>query len=430
MTKKKMSVTARAFTEQKPISVRQKTAHPNPLEIGVRLSSTISPKIDTTLDELLETLKFDTSTICVPDTGLFSAPIENELWQSLLNQHLLITPGIWKELEPWRNNPFYNESVCKLVIEAEGKQSIDDQTANEVVFYPDRKSRGTPCYRRIEIMKEVTAPYYDHAYKYYFNLLAIRKWIGKATEMVLQKKLGRKPTDEEIDQELQKKYKERGLFLAQKGRRDAENPNISNDEQTIVMAIQTAIMRGTNVVILTRDNDIQEQFVKFYVHLKEHYRSMLAADYYAQNSMNPIFEEIQLSSVPEWASVLDGESVVRWKTTEIEFEKHLPAPFRPIILACYWIAGSSKDLKASYALANAEIEMGRLLRIKSTTNGLSTDRLDGRNCYIETKPLDKDNHEVLVYIGKDRRLELAGQRFNAMDYYNTLHCNEKTTHYS
>jgi hypothetical protein len=72
--------------------------------------------------------------------------------------------------------------------------------------------------------------------------------------------------------------------------------------------------------------------------------------------------------------------------------------------------------------------MEELLRIKTRTNGLNTDRLEGRNCSIRTTPLLPDNHRVTVSIGMDTIIRFGPiGNFRFGDFNNTLFENEQVT---
>ena len=76
----------------------------------------------------------------------------------------------------------------------------------------------------------------------------------------------------------------------------------------------------------------------------------------------------------------------------------------------------------------AETEMARVLKVKASTNGLSTDKFDGRNCIIHTAPLMPNNHRIIVSIGEEMRVSLHGiGNIGVDDFHNALTANELTT---
>ena len=76
----------------------------------------------------------------------------------------------------------------------------------------------------------------------------------------------------------------------------------------------------------------------------------------------------------------------------------------------------------------AETEMAQVLRMKAATNGLCTDKLDGRNCTIRTAPFEADNHKVIVTIGREIVLPFGGfGSFGSDDLNNALFGSEEHT---
>ena len=136
----------------------------------------------------------------------------------------------------------------------------------------------------------------DHGYEYYLKLLTIRKAMGPLAVAVLTKKLGRAPTQDEFIAEVQSRFGERGSLIARKGLAAANSPNRLTDEHLVVSAALTAILRGSEVLIVTRDPDVLEQYVKVLVLMKEHYRAMLAAEQYASNPATMAFREVPVEN--------------------------------------------------------------------------------------------------------------------------------------
>lgn len=75
--------------------------------------------------------------------------------------------------------------------------------------------------------------------------------------------------------------------------------------------------------------------------------------------------------------------------------------------------------------------MAKALQLKAATNGLTTDKFDGRNCTINTARFSPQNHEVIISIGKEMVMP-AGKFGNIgiSDFENALFCNEVRTHLS
>jgi len=156
---------------------------------------------------------------------------------------------------------------------AQGQMS----SSQESPHFQGPSSRDTP---KIEVLF-LSEDFTNHGYDYYLRLLALRKATGPLVTSVLSKRFGRIPTNDEFLAEVQSRLGRRGFLIAKKGLEAADSPNKLTDEHFVVMAILTAIMRGTEVLILTRDPDVLEQYVKLLCLMKEHYRAMLVAERYA-----------------------------------------------------------------------------------------------------------------------------------------------------
>jgi len=244
----------------------------------------------------------------------------------------------------------------------------------------------------------LTEDFNIHGFDYYFNLLALRKAWGPMAAAVLTKKFGRPPTNDEFLAEVQGHLRERGFRLAKKGLESAHSANKLTDEQLVVMAILTGIMRGTEMLIITRDGDVLEQYFKTLCLMKEHYRAMLVADRYAANRDAMPFREVPIEEVggplgSDGAVVpaYSGRSVLQFETTDLEFIP-LPPKFHFVNIYCFLLGDGPAQMRVTSANFCAETEIAQMLRVKAMTGGLSTDKFDGRNCTIRTAPLTPENH--------------------------------------
>jgi hypothetical protein len=220
--------------------------------------------------------------------------------------------------------------------------------------------------------------------------------------------------------------------MAKKGL-DAEaagSPNALNDEQLVLMAILTAIMRGTEVFIVTRDSDVLEQYFKALCLMKENYRAMHVAKLYAASPYTMPFREVPIVNdgvhIPEFS----GTSFLQFETTDVDFNP-LPARFNFVNVYCLLLGGKPPDMRVTYSCFCAEKEMAEMLEVKARTGGLNTDKLDGRNCTIRTVPMTPENHRVIVSIGQETILPFGNLgSFHINDLNNTLVQNEQFTHLS
>lgn len=73
--------------------------------------------------------------------------------------------------------------------------------------------------------------------------------------------------------------------------------------------MKTGIETGREVVILTKDEDIQEQFYKLQWLLDTHYRGMLLADMYASDPSRFVTQPMPIDN-PEFGAMFEGDDNV------------------------------------------------------------------------------------------------------------------------
>lgn len=245
----------------------------------------------------------------------------------------------------------------------------------------------------------------------YANLLGIRKRLVRMKELEFEDTHGRQPNEVELAQLMQELHKAvgpRGYLLARKGADKPRGPTFYTDELLVCLAMMTAITAGREVVILTKDEDIQEQFYKLQWLLDTHYRGMLLADWYATNPLDFVLHSLpkHVPSLPKHVPHIDeyfeGDNNVLIERSRQLLDDILPHNWSPIAISCA-ILGD----QLTHTTFIAEPGMKRLLRTKGETGGLSTDRLRGRNCHIWLAPLNvPDALRGCAAIALDRRRPL------------------------
>src|SRR5208282_1010821 len=334
----KMTVTSRFFAETGGAAARQ---FPNPFPNPPPLRSPIgrlhsrgpSAKLDWTTSDLVDAVSASLKdAIFFPDTGVLTRDLDVAVWNALCARHILIAPGVWKELLPWLKTPFCNKGVRDSVVAAVKNQvRVADQGAG-------------PSNIEVLLLNE---DFINHGYEYYLKLLTLRKMMGPVATAVLTKKLGRAPTQEEFHAEVQRQFGERGFLLARKGLDGANSPNRTTDEHLVVAAFLTAIMTGSEVFIVTRDPDVLEQYVKLRSVIKEHYRAMLAAERYALNPGSMVFQQVPVRD--EYVRVrFSGDSVLQFETTDAQFNP-LPPKFHFVNIYCILLGGEPTSMKVTIA---------------------------------------------------------------------------------
>lgn len=421
--KPNMSVTSRYFDEQPALAERRVPSPfpeppPNREPTGRLCFRGPSPKLDCSIANLAHAIRDAAlpDAIVFPDTSIFTRELDPSLCDAICSRQIFITPGVWKELQPWLKTPFHNKDFRNSVVAGVSEQLASARNAPQSGV---PRTPGPHDARKIEVLfldERFTA----HGFNYYLRLMALRKAMGPIASGVLTKKLGRKPTHDEFLAEVQGRFGPRGLLLAKKGVDAANSPNALTDEQLVLMSILTAITAGREVFIVTRDPDVLDQYHKALCLMKEHYRAMLVADHYAKYPSAMRFREVSVKNDGTHVPAFSGDSILEFETTDRDFNP-LPKHFHFVNIYCFLLGGESPNLKLTYACFCAESEMAAILRIKSVTGGLSTDKLDGRNCTIRTAALTRENHRVIISIGDESKLTFGPLgSFGADDLNNVL----------
>jgi hypothetical protein len=426
--KPNMTVTSRFVDELPPLAVRgiptprfevppHRAAIPR---LGFRGPS---PKIDWSAKDLAHAI----GTAALPDallfldTNVFTTEMDQMVWDAIYSKRILITPRVWKEILPWLKTPFHNKATRDYIYNAVQKQ-LDWHNLAQREPAPEEAEKE---FRNAQVLFE-DETFTNHAYGYYLRLLALRKAIGPMATSILTSRLGRAPTNDELLAEVQSQFGIRGFHMARKGVEAVNSPNVLTDEQFVLMAIITAITRGQETFIITRDTDVLEQYYKALNLMKEHYRAMCVGECHAANPHAIPFQKMSVIDDGVHIPEFEGDSVLQLETTDLEFNPR-PTAFHFVNVYCLVLGGGPSNFKVSYCCFCAEKEMAQMLKIKTETGGLSTDKLDGRNCTIRTAPLSPENHRVVVSLGKERIVEFGGGKFAVNDLNNALYENEQKT---
>jgi hypothetical protein len=251
-------------------------------------------------------------------------------------------------------------------------------------------------------------PHVDPAvYLYYVHLLAMRKRMFTAVEAELRdlvKSASATIRPEDVFRTIQQRYGERGELMARKGLAGVGRPNRYTDEKVVGAAVLHAVMTGKPTCILTKDEDLQEQFYKLCWLLDMQYRGFLLGRLYSKQP-----EAYQTrpwsvrSSLDAFAFFEPGEHLLL-ETQSAHLQEVLPELFNSVELHC--IVAGVHHSRLSF---NAEREMSGLLDAKARTGGLNTDALDGRNCHVWV-PAPSNAPHGYAAIGYDLRLALPNSK--------------------
>jgi hypothetical protein len=290
----------------------------------------------------------------VCDSNLFIAPTDPRIWDALIAERgrLCLTVPIYHELKQWLDDPVNNSHMATEI-----KKSFDnsDNTTIQFLDFPhNNKSQITSL-------------------EYYINLLGMRKQALRLAEARYSADKGRLPTKQELSNYCKDNFGLRTQLLAGKGANAKINAHKLNDEITVVLAIADAIRTGRETVILTRDEDVYEQYYKCLWLIDTHYRAMLLAEKYAADpfAYHPARRIMDLER-----HAFEGEIILLRKPSD-DLQEVLPAFYRPVPVHCILMTN-----EMIHAMFPAERGMADVLDVKGKTGGLSTDRLEGRNCHI------------------------------------------------
>jgi hypothetical protein len=327
---------------------------------GSRLEIALSPEQRPRVGEIAARISRDyREARFVVDSSFFDSDLDVSIWTALLSlpDRILVLPQVRKEIAGWiEGNPDHPAAAAVL-----GEA------------------------RLIESCDFTRWAHHDtRALLYYVNLLAMRKKIYRAVEIDLEAELCRAPTVAEITrakQDATNKLGVRASTLARKGARsDSRRDTYYTDEALTATAFLTAINERRTTVILTRDEDIFDQFYKLQWLLDSHYRGMLFADSYLANLSQR--QTIPMPDGQPWTDAFAEGPNRLVSRSDTDLEAILPARARGIQIEC-WLVRSGE----SRLLFRADDTMRRLLEIKGSTGGLNTDRLLPRNCHIWLAPL-------------------------------------------
>lgn len=277
----------------------------------------------------------------------------------------------------------------------------------------------------IELWDQDSGPKVDpDVFWYYLHLLAIRRRSYRVAERQLAERQSSADlitAEENVFRTIQAQLGERGVLLAKKGRAAAGSPTLCTDEKLVVGAVLHGLATGNPTMILTKDEDIPEQFYKCCWLLDTQYRGFLQARRFVEEPNDYKTSPLKIIAPQEHDFFEAGDHLLLHRPSE-HLQEVLPNLFNPVTLHCV-VAG----VFHSCLSFTAEMEMSGLLEAKAATGGLNTDRLDGRNCHVWVPVADPSAPHGYAAIGHDRRFPLPHTRaqLSLMDANHVIHTNER-----
>jgi hypothetical protein len=328
------------------------------------------------------------------DSNLFHDNAPPEMSEALLHGEpdTHVTPRVREELIPWLEQRTHHPLVRAL---SEGRTRLS------VVSPADWNDPQR------------------HAFVHYVQLLAARKLMMAWAEGEHERKLGR-PLEEAdrpaVRATVQAALGERGYLFAKKGASEqAKGTRSSADEETVYCAIAHALRTGRQTVILTRDEDLIDQFYRLIYLLDTHYRSMLIAETYQRE-----FGSFRMHPMPKGGNYVDAFAANN--NVLVEYDEDLPHRVLPdafsfVAVSC-WLVGD-RYLKLTFG---AEREMMRLVELKGRTRGMNTDLLSPRNCHLALVGLPPPRRDMppCFAIAQDRTHDVSSQRIPHIEFMQAI----------
>lgn len=338
------------------------------------------------------------------DTSLFDRKTDARLWDALLNGEgkMIIVPPVRRELDPWLASNGAHPAARAIL---DGKSSVEFSG----IAPKDRRGLAVA--------------------EYYIELLGFRKKPLLLRLAEFKEEHGRLPDNEERRELMVRLHEDlgpRGYLLAKKGAEAKIPENLLTDETLVYLAMKAGIVTGREVVILSKDEDVLEQFYKLQWLLDTHYRAMLLADAFAAEPSRFATHPMSKGGA-DLAEMFEGEDgALVERPLWLIGGPHapiLPPYCRPVTVHC-WIIG---EVVTSMVFC-AEMEMERLLLTKAATGGLNTYKFDKKNLHLWLAPCDVPEHlRGCPVVAHDARAQSASGLIKVplFDANQAIYCGER-----
>jgi hypothetical protein len=332
-----------------------------------------------------------------------SREIDCLLWSALLRKSIVITTGVWRELQPWLVDPFVNRRFRDLLLEATdvGHPAIrfESQTHSD--------------------------PRLEAATQFYVQLLGFRKKVVKILGNTLYAELGREATPTELQQRVQTVVQDRGLTLAQKGEKAYGTPNFQTDEAALVGAVVSAVSTGRETTVLTRDSDMVEQFYKLMYLIDTHYRSRAIGAAYLKQPLNFIESPLP-TGMPYFDTCFRSGKLISLPVAASE--RFLSSDHEFVMVHVHRFSPEATSTALQSIGFCAERQMLPLLLDKGFTRGKNTAVLGASNVHRCINPHHQDVFGSQAAVVVDNGVELEDMTIPLVDIEIAVSRREQLTH--
>jgi hypothetical protein len=371
------------------------------LSVGV-----ITPKESVTIQKLWEHIVHGPMRcrFVFPDTGFVTTRVHEQFWNLGADKRFLFAEMTAAELSGWIANPIHNAYLHTWLPRGlEACRNSSDRNG------PIRQASvlGTDCNQLVpyNIGLIEKADILDCGYQHYVDLLSLRKRLGIREAGEFAAEHGREPESQDLRNRLSRKYHQRVVPIAMEGWEKAGARNYTADEELVVSAVTTAIMTGEPVLILTRDTDVFDQFMKLFEMMLGDYSAFRFAEVLAAQGDDMPMQRIPVDRSNDFG--FTGDSIDCIVISSADAERLPPTRHTPVHCFCALVGNHCDDPKVSIAGYCLETEMQSLLRVKYDTSGKNTKRLDDNDVTIGMH--HKDGKLGVMYaVGKQRPLEYEG----------------------
>ena len=359
-----------------------------------RYAFRVTSKEKTNWPRLISALNAEEQIDVFCDNGVFADDTPDELWDALLGApgRLVLTPRVLKELIPWlKIRP--NHAIFKAL--------KDESAGLRITAEPQDGETG------------------QRAFDYYMALLKIRRNGLEVARRVFRREHGRDPNASEDKQlliQIQQGFGDRGRLIAGK---DAGS---LTDEALVYLAVQHAVTTGRQTLVLTKDADVEEQFFKLLWLILTHYMGMLLAEHYAASTGAFRTQPLPKGLYGPNGIFMSGDGIL------IERDKSMrslhPATGKFVAISC-----CNAGVYSTSMSFGAETGMKRLIDMKDTTGGLSTNLLNGRNIHASISPnpakLPGGSDYGAIAVDHRKQVSPSGATIARLDVWQALSTKER-----